>query len=234
MKSRPAYLLLLVLLGAGAAPAQAETAYVTDRLLLGLYAEASSSSQQYRTLPSGTRLEILERQGLYARIVTEDGLEGWVKVNFLVSDPPAVVRIRSLEEQVAESGSANQPDSAELNELRAQNLALNERILQLEGQLAMAQQALTDQIESAAGPVQADPAQAQPDSAEGEPADQPAEDSGEPPAPDSDRLSTMERWLESNPWLIGGLILGTVPGFLLGANWMSRRVRRRFSGLRVW
>ena len=67
----------------------AETAYVTDRLLLGLYAEADSNSQQYRTLPSGTRLDILERQGLYARIITDDGLEGWVKYHFLVTEPPA-------------------------------------------------------------------------------------------------------------------------------------------------
>src|SRR5690606_40383264 len=61
-----------------AAAAQAETAYVTDILQLGLHQASDTSDRPFQNLTSGTRLEILERTALYARVRTDEGAEGWV------------------------------------------------------------------------------------------------------------------------------------------------------------
>ena len=74
---------------ASIAQAQAETAYVTDILQLGLHAAQDTSDRPFRTLVSGAELEIIQRVPNYAQVRTEDGREGWVKSAFLVDDKPA-------------------------------------------------------------------------------------------------------------------------------------------------
>lgn len=89
--------LLLALALGGPAAAQEDIAYVTDQLRLGLYAGSGDSGERLRLLASGDALTVLERRGNYARVRTEDGLEGWVKRAFLVSEKPAALQLRDLQ-----------------------------------------------------------------------------------------------------------------------------------------
>src|SRR5690606_28159880 len=95
-----------------AAAAQAETAYVTDILQLGLHQASDTSDRPFQNLTSGTRLEILERTPLYARVRTDEGAEGWVKAAYIVSETPARYRLAELESRLEALG-------AELSEARA-------------------------------------------------------------------------------------------------------------------
>lgn len=145
---------LLILLLTGAAAAQVQTAYVTDRLRLGLYEDSGDGGRRLRLLDSGDALSVLERRGGYARVRTEDGLEGWVKSAFLVTDKPAALRLRELEAETQalqqriehleeELRAARDPDihrrlersvaeleqaRGELARLRAENAELQARI----------------------------------------------------------------------------------------------------------
>ncbi len=79
----------------------AETAYVTDILRLGLHRAEDTSDQPFRTLVSGTELEILARTTNYAHVRAADGQEGWVKSAYLVLDKPAQLKIAETENELA-------------------------------------------------------------------------------------------------------------------------------------
>ncbi len=78
----------------------AETAYVTDILRLGLHRAEDTSDQPFRTLVSGTELEILARTTNYAHVRAADGQEGWVKSAYLVLDKPAQLKIAETENEL--------------------------------------------------------------------------------------------------------------------------------------
>lgn len=80
--------------------AAAETAYVTDILMLGMHRVEDTSDQPFANLVSGTEVEVLERTSSYARVRTREGREGWVRSMFLVSEKPAQARLAELEAQV--------------------------------------------------------------------------------------------------------------------------------------
>jgi Bacterial SH3 domain len=89
-------LLLTLLTGTGVAA----TAYVSDELVLGVYAEQNNQGQRLATLHSGTSVETLEQGGDFTQVRLGDGTTGWVKSAFLTLTQPAVVRIKQLEEEL--------------------------------------------------------------------------------------------------------------------------------------
>jgi SH3 domain protein len=94
-------LTLIIALGGSAAPAEAETAYVTDSLRLGLHRAEDTSDRPFENLVSGTPLEVMERNSNYARVRTSGGQEGWVKSAYLVDEKPAQLRVAELEAELA-------------------------------------------------------------------------------------------------------------------------------------
>ncbi|MFL2546389.1 MAG: TIGR04211 family SH3 domain-containing protein [Candidatus Rariloculaceae bacterium] len=81
----------------GATVASAETAYVTDVMLLGLHAAEDTSDQPFQNLVSGTEIEVLERTRDYTFVQTASGQQGWVKSAFLVTKRPARSRVAEVE-----------------------------------------------------------------------------------------------------------------------------------------
>ena len=97
--SPPAALgLLLFML---ASHAIAETRYVTDILQLSLYQEINSGGDLLQRLNSGTELELLETSGLYARVRTKEGVEGWTKAGFLIAEKPARGQLEDLKTEIS-------------------------------------------------------------------------------------------------------------------------------------
>lgn len=83
--------------------AMAATAYVSDELVLGVYAEQNNQGQRLATLHSGTSVETLNQQGDFTQVRLADGTTGWVKTTFLTANEPAVVRVKRLEEELDRS-----------------------------------------------------------------------------------------------------------------------------------
>lgn len=98
---------LSVAMGAGAA-----TAYVTDQLVLNVYAEQNSQGQRLATLHSGASVETLATAGDYTQVRLNDGQTGWVKNSYLTTQVPATVRVKQLEEELDQS-RATTPELAQ-------------------------------------------------------------------------------------------------------------------------
>ena len=78
----------------------AATAYVSDELVLGVYAEENNQGQRLATLHSGTGVETLAQNGEFTQVRLSDGTTGWVKSAFLTTKEPAVVRVKQLQEEL--------------------------------------------------------------------------------------------------------------------------------------
>lgn len=121
----------------------ANTAYVSDELVLGVYAEENNQGQRLATLHSGSMLETLSVSGEYTQVRLADGTTGWVKSSYLTSKVPAVVKLKQLEEEL----DRNRATTPALAEAAARN-----EVLQLQRQLA-AQQVQIEEMRGAAGGV---------------------------------------------------------------------------------
>jgi Bacterial SH3 domain len=89
--------LLLALL---ASRGMAATAYVSDELVLGVYADQNSQGQRLATLHSGASVETLAQSGEFTQVRLNDGTTGWVKSAFLTPTEPAVVRVKQLQAEL--------------------------------------------------------------------------------------------------------------------------------------
>ena len=123
--------------------AAAQTAYVTDELRLGLHRAEDTSDRAFKVLVSGQEVEILERNSLYARVRTTDGLEGWVKANYLISDKPAKLRVSEMDSTVKESLERLQAAEQELAKS-------TRRVRELEKEMSSAQNSATETVQSVA------------------------------------------------------------------------------------
>jgi hypothetical protein len=107
---------------AGAAPA-----YVSDQLVLGVYAEQNGQGQRLTTLHSGASVETLAVNGEFTQVQLADGVTGWVKTAYLTTHEPATVKLKQLQEEMDRSG-ATTPALAEA--------AARSELTQLKGALA--------------------------------------------------------------------------------------------------
>ncbi len=115
----------LPLLLAVPAAALSATAYVSDDLILGVYAGESPQSARLATLHSGASVETLATSGEFTQVRLGDGTSGWVKSSFLVSREPAAARVKQLEEELSRA-QATTPElslaaaRSELDQLKSQ------------------------------------------------------------------------------------------------------------------
>lgn len=63
-------------------------AFITDKIVVNLYAQASDQGPVLKKLPSGTSLEIVSTDGQYTRVRTTDGINGWVNSQFITNERP--------------------------------------------------------------------------------------------------------------------------------------------------
>lgn len=204
------------------APGAAETLYVTDRLQAGLHAGQTLESPVLALLGSGTALEVLESDGVLARVRTPEGTEGWVDARLLAVDVATrqlaelEARHRALEAQVAAAdAAAAEPAPAPAPALDKELASERLRAGELEKRLAEAERAARRLTE-----VEAENTRL---------ADTLARAQGGQPAPAPE---TAPAWLD---WRLAAalapmLLLG---GFGVGAWYVDWRARRRHGGFRV-
>ena len=89
-------LLLTTLLGM-ALPAHA--AFITDRIEVPVYAEKHQQGAVLKKLLSGTRVDILMKDGEFARISTHDGVSGWIEFKYVSAEKPLGLEYLELRSQ---------------------------------------------------------------------------------------------------------------------------------------
>ena len=88
-----------------AACTHAETAYVSDQLVVTLRAGPSTSAGAVGNVRSNATLEVLDRDGRWAQVRTANGERGWVSSQYLRSRPTAKLKLDETEKALA---AANQ------------------------------------------------------------------------------------------------------------------------------
>lgn len=115
-------------------PASAQDRYISDVLYVPL---RSGMGNQYRIvhrgLSSGTRLELVreaesEDGETWSLVRTQDGEEGWIRSQFLLSEPTAAIKLERLQQRAGNVSEENQALEDQLTEAR-------ERVSQLESEL---------------------------------------------------------------------------------------------------
>ncbi len=84
--------------------AAAETAYIIDKLLVGIHKEKELNSAIVKVVPTGTPLEVLKREGDFAQVRTTEGLNGWVDSSYIMLKKPAQLMVLDLEARLSEAG----------------------------------------------------------------------------------------------------------------------------------
>lgn len=182
-----------------------EQRFVSDKLVLNVYAEPDQGSGRIATIQTGDAVEELERSGNLVRVRLEDGREGWVGANYLTSDEPAILRLRELQRQ--QPNAAPRVDKASLQEiaqLKKENTALRGQVSELQARIA--------------APVE--PSQGETIAATPEPPLQAA-------VLHTTALGSVVGWVAAI------LVVGAV-SFAGGYQTLARRLRKKFGGLKIY
>ena len=114
-------------------PAVPQQRYVSDKLVLNVYAEPDQGSSRVATIQTGDAVEELERSGNLVRVRLEDGREGWVGSSYLTSEAPAAVRLRELQrQQKTAPGESDKKLTDEIARLKKENLSLQTQVKDLQ------------------------------------------------------------------------------------------------------
>ena len=189
---------------------RAAPAFVSDELVLGVYAEQNGQGQRLATLHSGASVDTLSVNGEYTQVRLADGTTGWVKTIYLTTVVPATVRVKQLEEELDRS-RATTPALAEA--------AARSEVEQLKRELSSTQAAL-DAATQLAAPTAAAPGAATPAAAAAAPAGV---------------LAGIAAAAAKRPWMaVLPLLAALGCGFWLGYATLARRIKRKFGGLKVY
>ena len=192
-----------------------QTRYVSDKLVLNVYAEADQGSGRVATISTGDSVEELERSGNMVRVRLEDGREGWVGANYLTSDAPAAVRLRELQRAQKSAMPTRDPGKEkeladEIARLKKENSSLQVHVKELQANLMTPV------------PPAEDTAQLMPTSAV-----EIANDGSEHQASIAPNGGAW--WA----WLIALVVTGAL-GYASGYQALARRLRKKFGGLKIY
>jgi len=94
---RKIHRLLLTALLSMTLPAHA--AFITDRIEVPVYAEKHNQGAVLKKLLSGTQVDILMKDGEFARISTRDGTSGWIEFKYVSAEKPLGLEYLELRSQ---------------------------------------------------------------------------------------------------------------------------------------
>ena len=209
MKAVALFLALLAANGL-ATNGRAAPAYVTDELVLGVYAEQSTQGQRLATLHSGASVETLAVSGESTQVRLPDGRTGWVKTSYLTTREPAAVRIKQLQDELDRTRATTPAlaEAAERSEVARLTRELAAR--QAESSRPAGPASGTSDTATASMPATAAAPGGSNDLGDGRPFD-------------------LHLWL----W-IATLCFALACGFYLGYAALARRIRKKFGGLKVY
>jgi hypothetical protein len=210
VKAAPLFLALLAASGLSDS-GRADPAYVTDELVLGVYAEQNTQGQRLTTLHSGASVETLAVSGESTQVRLPDGRTGWVKTTYLTTHEPAVVRVKQLQDEL-DRNRATTPGLAEAAE-RSEVARLTRELAALRAQSA---------TPAAGSPAAQSAATA-------------ASIAQTAAVPGGSQSTGEGRPFDPQPWLwITTLCIALACGFWLGYAALARRIRGKFGGLKVY
>jgi len=187
--------------------------YISDKLVVNVYAEANSDSSKVATLDSGDAVEATDKAEGYTHVRLADDREGWIKSSYLSVQVPAIVRLKELEKERGNSAPAPTAQfTDEIKQLKEHNIALQSEISVLK--------------QAAVHPT---PLITAPTAGVTTPAPQ-VHSKGEPmPRAEESLLST-----DHLRWGAALVAVGGAIGFMLGYQALARRIRRKYGSVKIY
>ncbi|MEM8766995.1 MAG: TIGR04211 family SH3 domain-containing protein [Pseudomonadota bacterium] len=151
-----ATLSLVAALAMSPASARGETAYISDTLTVPLRSGPSNANRiLHRGLPSGTRLEILGRDGDsgFVQIRTDRGTEGWLPGQYLVDEPIARDRLVAANRRIRELSDTVQKQETTIKALSSGKTASEANSADLSRQVKSLQSELAEIKRISAGAI---------------------------------------------------------------------------------
>lgn len=230
----------------------AKSAYITDRVSIGIFPDISLQGQPVKTLPTGTILEVLVQQDGYTQVRTRDNVTGWLASKYLSDERPAqldylklvsehklaqdklrdyetrLLDMQELKQQARSSGDLQ----AKLNEFKARESKLeldlkNKQMMLAESQMQRdnLQKEVFEVKSQLKEVLQSIKIQAE----QGGSLDL----SGLAVNDDDQALDSAGTNMQAI-WLISGLVLTLITGVFLGYLVMDYRSRRKHGGIRLY
>ena len=147
-----------LLIAALASQASAETAWVSDQFEIMLRTGPSTSNAIERMLPSGTALEVLERDDEtgYSRVRTQAGTEGWVLTRYLMAEASAREQLAALTSRLTNAAAEGSSLTTQLNAIRSEQEAARQEIATLEREKGQLERELAEIKRTAANVLSID------------------------------------------------------------------------------
>ena len=89
--------LLICIIWLPSAIVLAEIAYVTDEVNIGLHKEPTNESPIIKLVPSGTELNIIERENDLIHVEEPEGVRGWINAQNILNNKPGKTKVNELE-----------------------------------------------------------------------------------------------------------------------------------------
>jgi hypothetical protein len=189
-----------------AQPQETRRLFVSDKLVLNVYAEADQASSRVATIETGDAVDELERAENFARVRLQDGTEGWVGINYLTDDAPAAVQLRELQrQQKTATQGADKKAADEIARLKKESEALHAQIKELKAAAAAPSPPDDGVLEGATGETSRQLEAAAPADARG------------------------ATWV----WPIIVVLAGGL-AYAAGYQSLARKLRKKFGGLRIY
>jgi len=78
----------------------ADTRYVSDRLIISVRDGLNQDAAVLGYIETGAPVDVLEEKEDFLKIKTEDGIEGWVRAQYIVSEKPKALIIEDLKNDI--------------------------------------------------------------------------------------------------------------------------------------
>ena len=141
------------------ASAGAATVYISDELTVPLRSGPSGGHRIiHRGLPSGTQMEILDvnEEAGFTQIRTVRGTEGWIRSQYLVSEPIAKQKLAAAQRALTRAQADLAKEKARVQELTQSNRQQSNENSDKQQQLAKLQAELDEIKRISAGAIEAD------------------------------------------------------------------------------
>ena len=132
LAQNPLFLLASILMCTASFSAQAQTQYVSDHLVITVRTGQGAQFQIIKTLESGEHVKVLETTDTgYTQIETSDGVEGWVRTQYLADEPVASEKLVKAESRLLETRASLKKIKEKFSSLSAEHKVLSENQLSL-------------------------------------------------------------------------------------------------------
>ncbi len=128
----------------------ASTAYVSDTLVVTVRAQPDNKAAIVTTVQTGAPLEVLKNLDQYTKVRTKEGVEGYVRSQYITSSLPKAQQIKKLKTD----NTQLQQKVDELSTLLNENNNNDESLSSVEEELALLQQEYQSLQKTSAGVLQ--------------------------------------------------------------------------------